>query len=302
MRPTVLAFGAAPDYDERRRVLLERGLLSEHVSLLNIYDHYREHGWGDDGAGGRARGPERPPRGRGGAAGRHAVADRLPAPGRAGSSTTTCAPTGRRTCGSRSSASPRRRAGAPRSTGSAPTARRSASSARSASGSGTSSASWRASGPSCSSTRASWSRTSSRCASAASTSSTRCTTCTWSRRGAGTRRCTRSTAACWRGSTTWTRSSTSPSASATTSRRAAGARPTCSSSPTRSTCRPLPDPPPARDPHRVVTMARLETQKRLMHAISAFGASSRPSRRPGSTSTARAASATSSRPRSSGPG
>ena len=29
-------------------MLLERGLLSEHVSLLNIYDHYREHGWGDD--------------------------------------------------------------------------------------------------------------------------------------------------------------------------------------------------------------------------------------------------------------
>ena len=32
----------------------------------------------------------------------------------------------------------------------------------------------------------------------------------------------------------------------------------------------LPDPPPARDPHRVMTMARLETQKRLMHAIAAF--------------------------------
>ena len=47
VRPTVLAFGASPDYDERRRVLLERGLLSEHVSLLCIYDHYREHGWGD---------------------------------------------------------------------------------------------------------------------------------------------------------------------------------------------------------------------------------------------------------------
>jgi poly(glycerol-phosphate) alpha-glucosyltransferase len=47
VRPTVLAFGAAPDYEERRRVLLERGLLSEHVSLLSIYDHYREHGWGD---------------------------------------------------------------------------------------------------------------------------------------------------------------------------------------------------------------------------------------------------------------
>jgi poly(glycerol-phosphate) alpha-glucosyltransferase len=47
VRPTVLAFGAAPDYDERRRVLLERGLLSDQVSLLSIYDHYREHGWGD---------------------------------------------------------------------------------------------------------------------------------------------------------------------------------------------------------------------------------------------------------------
>jgi poly(glycerol-phosphate) alpha-glucosyltransferase len=34
---------------------------------------------------------------------------------------------------------------------------------------------------------------------------------------------------------------------------------------------PLPDPLPQREPHRVVTMARLETQKRLMHAISAFG-------------------------------
>lgn len=47
VRPTVLALGGAPDYDERRRVLLERGLLSEHVGLLNLYDHYREHGWGD---------------------------------------------------------------------------------------------------------------------------------------------------------------------------------------------------------------------------------------------------------------
>ena len=42
--PTVLAFSPAPDYDERREVLLERGLMSEHESLLNIYDHYREHG------------------------------------------------------------------------------------------------------------------------------------------------------------------------------------------------------------------------------------------------------------------
>ncbi len=51
VRPAVLAFGAAPNYDDRRRVLLERGLLSEDVSLLNIYDHYRERGWGDEPAG-----------------------------------------------------------------------------------------------------------------------------------------------------------------------------------------------------------------------------------------------------------
>jgi poly(glycerol-phosphate) alpha-glucosyltransferase len=52
VRPTVLAFSPAPDYEQRSRVLLERGLLSEHVSLLNIYDHYREHGWGDEEPGG----------------------------------------------------------------------------------------------------------------------------------------------------------------------------------------------------------------------------------------------------------
>ena len=52
VRPTVLTFGAAPDYDERTRVLRERGLLSEHVSVVSIYDHYREHGWGDAAPGG----------------------------------------------------------------------------------------------------------------------------------------------------------------------------------------------------------------------------------------------------------
>lgn len=55
VRPTVLALGGAPDYEERRRVLLERGLLSEHVGLLNLYDHYREHGWGDVEPGGEPR-------------------------------------------------------------------------------------------------------------------------------------------------------------------------------------------------------------------------------------------------------
>ena len=52
VRPTVLAFSPAPDYDERYGVLLERGLMSEHESLLNIYDHYREHGWGEAEPGG----------------------------------------------------------------------------------------------------------------------------------------------------------------------------------------------------------------------------------------------------------
>ena len=47
VRPSVLALGGAPDYEERRRILLERGLLSEQVDLLNLYDHYREHGWGE---------------------------------------------------------------------------------------------------------------------------------------------------------------------------------------------------------------------------------------------------------------
>ena len=55
VRPTVLALGGAPDYEERRQVLLERGLLSEDVGLLNIYDHYREHGWGDAEPGGEPR-------------------------------------------------------------------------------------------------------------------------------------------------------------------------------------------------------------------------------------------------------
>ena len=45
-RPDVLVLGAAPDFQERRDELLERGLL-DGVGLLSIYEHYREHGWGD---------------------------------------------------------------------------------------------------------------------------------------------------------------------------------------------------------------------------------------------------------------
>jgi poly(glycerol-phosphate) alpha-glucosyltransferase len=47
-RPDVLVLGAKPDFDERRRKLLESGLLTEGVGLLNIYEHYRAHGWGDE--------------------------------------------------------------------------------------------------------------------------------------------------------------------------------------------------------------------------------------------------------------
>src|SRR5215217_5221430 len=46
VRPDVLTFGAAADYDKRRQTLLERGLLTEQIELLNIYEHYRERGWG----------------------------------------------------------------------------------------------------------------------------------------------------------------------------------------------------------------------------------------------------------------
>jgi poly(glycerol-phosphate) alpha-glucosyltransferase len=47
VRPDVVVLGAAPDHEQRRQELLERGLLVEGIGMLNIYDHYREHGWGD---------------------------------------------------------------------------------------------------------------------------------------------------------------------------------------------------------------------------------------------------------------
>jgi poly(glycerol-phosphate) alpha-glucosyltransferase len=47
VRPDVVVLGAAPDHERRRRELLERGLLVDGIGMLNIYDHYREHGWGD---------------------------------------------------------------------------------------------------------------------------------------------------------------------------------------------------------------------------------------------------------------
>jgi poly(glycerol-phosphate) alpha-glucosyltransferase len=47
VRPDVLTLGAAPDYPARRATLREQGLLIDELRLLNIYEHYREHGWGD---------------------------------------------------------------------------------------------------------------------------------------------------------------------------------------------------------------------------------------------------------------
>ena len=51
VRPEVLTLGAVPDNSRRRESLLEQGLLLEEIPLLNIYEHYREHGWGDSGPG-----------------------------------------------------------------------------------------------------------------------------------------------------------------------------------------------------------------------------------------------------------
>ena len=47
MRPDVLTLGATNDHDERREIMLERGLLVEGIGWRNIYEHYLEHGWGD---------------------------------------------------------------------------------------------------------------------------------------------------------------------------------------------------------------------------------------------------------------
>jgi poly(glycerol-phosphate) alpha-glucosyltransferase len=46
-RPEIVTFGAAPDLAEREAELRERGLLADGVRMLNIYEHFRAHGWGD---------------------------------------------------------------------------------------------------------------------------------------------------------------------------------------------------------------------------------------------------------------
>jgi poly(glycerol-phosphate) alpha-glucosyltransferase len=47
VRPQILTLGAAPDHPAVRDRLHERGLLPEDMPLLNIFEHYRDHGWGD---------------------------------------------------------------------------------------------------------------------------------------------------------------------------------------------------------------------------------------------------------------
>jgi poly(glycerol-phosphate) alpha-glucosyltransferase len=46
-RPEIVVLGAAPDLERRRQELLERGLLTEEIGTLNVYEHYRARGWGD---------------------------------------------------------------------------------------------------------------------------------------------------------------------------------------------------------------------------------------------------------------
>ena len=48
VRPEVLALGPAPDSEARRAALLGQGALIEEIATRNLYDHYREHGWGDE--------------------------------------------------------------------------------------------------------------------------------------------------------------------------------------------------------------------------------------------------------------
>jgi poly(glycerol-phosphate) alpha-glucosyltransferase len=54
VQPDVLTLGPAADYAERREQLREQGQLIDGMRLLNIYEHFREHGWGDQAPTGAA--------------------------------------------------------------------------------------------------------------------------------------------------------------------------------------------------------------------------------------------------------
>jgi poly(glycerol-phosphate) alpha-glucosyltransferase len=46
IEPMVLTFSANNNLAERREILLDRGLIVEQISMPNIYEYYRENGWG----------------------------------------------------------------------------------------------------------------------------------------------------------------------------------------------------------------------------------------------------------------
>lgn len=48
VRPEVLTLGPTRDHRERGELLRQRGLLLDDMPFRNIYEHYRDHGWGDD--------------------------------------------------------------------------------------------------------------------------------------------------------------------------------------------------------------------------------------------------------------
>jgi len=54
VRPEVLTLGPAVDHAERRERLREQGLLPADMPLLNLYEHYRTRGWGNQGPIGEA--------------------------------------------------------------------------------------------------------------------------------------------------------------------------------------------------------------------------------------------------------
>ena len=56
--PTVLTFAAYKDFAGRREELLERGLLLPEIGTANIYEYYREHGWGETAGSGAEELPD----------------------------------------------------------------------------------------------------------------------------------------------------------------------------------------------------------------------------------------------------
>ncbi len=59
-RPTtIMSFKAAPDYETRHRELLDQGLVLPGMPMLNIYDYYRDRGWGAGVGRGRRQGARR---------------------------------------------------------------------------------------------------------------------------------------------------------------------------------------------------------------------------------------------------